>query len=70
MIIKINIKGIKETIGFGMRFQALPKRLKQFKVATIRKLKWIIENAELVKDNIPDYHHEEGYICLHILLRK
>lgn len=67
MIIKINAKGIKETIGPGTRFQALPKRLKQFKVATIRKLKWIIENAELVKDNIPDYHHEEGYMFAYFI---
>lgn len=28
MLIKINAKGIKETIGPGMRFQALPKKLK------------------------------------------
>ncbi len=61
MIIKINAKGIKETIGPGKRFQTLPKRLKQLKIATIRKLKWIIENAELIKDDIPDYHHEDGY---------
>lgn len=26
MLIKINAKGIKETIGPGMRFQALPKK--------------------------------------------
>lgn len=37
MIIKINAKGIKETIGPGMRFQALPKKLKQLKIATLRK---------------------------------
>lgn len=61
MIIKINAKGIKETIGPGMRFQALPKRLKQLKIATLRKLKWIVENAELLHDDIPDYHHEDGY---------
>ena len=36
-MIEINAKGIKETIGPGMCFQALPKRLKQFKVATLRK---------------------------------
>jgi len=58
-MIEINAKSIKEIIGPGMRFQALPKRLKQFKVATLRKLKWIIENAELVKDNMPDYGEKE-----------
>lgn len=52
-----------------MRFQALPKRLKQFKVATLRKLKWIVENAELVKDNIPDYHHEDGYTFAYLVAK-
>ncbi len=67
MLIKINAKGIKETIGPGMRFQALPKKIKQLKVATIRKLKWIVENAELVEDNIPDYHHEDGYLFAYLV---
>lgn len=67
MVIKINAKGIKETIGPGMRFQALPKKLKQLKVATIRRLKRIVEIAELVEDNIPDYHHKDGYAFAYLL---
>ena len=35
MHIKINTKGIKETLGTGKRFQALPKILKQYKIATL-----------------------------------
>lgn len=69
MHIKINAKGIKETIGPGMRFQALPKRLKQFKVATIRTLKKIVENAELVEDNMPDYHHKDGYTFAYLVAK-
>ncbi|MBO5336185.1 MAG: hypothetical protein J6A94_03530 [Lachnospiraceae bacterium] len=50
MLIKINTKGIKETLGTGKRFQALPKKLKQYKIATLLHLKQIIENAELLAD--------------------
>lgn len=61
MVIKINAKGIKETIGPGKRFQALPKSLKEEKIATIRHLKRLIENAELVSDNVPNSHYGNGY---------
>lgn len=69
MLIKINAKGIKETIGPGMRFQALPKKLKQLKIATIHKIKWIVRNAELIKDDVPDYHHEEGYTFAYLMAK-
>ena len=45
MLIKINTKGIKETLGTGK-----PKKLKQYKIATLLHLKQIIENAELLAD--------------------
>lgn len=61
MVIRINAKGIKETIGPGKRFQALPKVLKEEKIATIRHLKQIIARAELVCDNVPNRHYENGY---------
>ena len=56
MCIKINVKGIKETLGTGKRFQALPKKLKQFKIATLRHLRKIIEQAELIEDNVENVH--------------
>jgi len=54
--IKINSKGIKETIGAGKRFQSLPRKLKEYKIATLRNLKQIIETAELLEDDVPNYH--------------
>lgn len=62
MGIKINVKGIKETLGTGKRFQALPKKLKQFKIATLRHLRQIIEQAELIEDNVENVHEENGYM--------
>ena len=59
--IKINPKGIKETIGAGKRFQRLPRKLKEYKISTLRYLKKIIETAELLVDDVPNYHVEGGY---------
>ncbi|MBE5881643.1 MAG: hypothetical protein E7289_05010 [Lachnospiraceae bacterium] len=59
--VKINAKGIKETLGTGKRFQMLPKTLKKYKIATIKSLKWIIENAELIKDDVENIHEKNGY---------
>ena len=61
MSIKINTKGIKETIGTGTRFQRLPKKLKMYKIATIRKLKELVETATLLEDNVPNYHSNGSY---------
>lgn len=66
MHIKINTKGIKETIGSGKRFQALPKKLKQYKIATIRYLKQIIEGADLLSDNIENFHEQNGYLFAYL----
>lgn len=65
MHVKINSKGIKETLGTGKRFQALPKKLKQYKIATLRHLKQIIENAELIADDIENIHEENGYMFVY-----
>ena len=62
MRIKINTKGIKETLGTGKRFQSLPKILKQYKIVTLRYLRQIIEDAELIADNIENIHEENGYM--------
>lgn len=66
MSIKINSKGIKETIGKGKRFQNLPKKLKKCKIATLRHLKHIIRNAELVADDVENYHEENGYVFAYL----
>ena len=59
--IKINPKGIKETIGAGNRFQKLPRKLKEYKIVTLRYLKKIIESAELLTDDVPNYHIDGVY---------
>lgn len=58
MDIKINAKGIKETLGSGNRFQALPKRMKQYKIAT--NWFWIHHIDEHKK--VPNYstHPKDG----------
>ncbi len=61
MRIRINAKGIKETTGSGKRFQSLPKLLKQYKVVTLRYLKEIIENAELIADDVKNIDQKNGY---------
>jgi len=61
MIIRVTTKGIKETLGAGKRFQSLPKIIKENKIATIRSLKWIIEDAELIADDVENIHNENGY---------
>ena len=66
MSIKINSKGIKETIGKGKRFQALPKKLKRYKVAALRYLKCIIRNAELIVDDVENYHEENGHVFAYL----
>lgn len=56
MIIDINRKGIKETLGSGKRFQNLPRALKELKIVTIRKLPFIIQKAHLKIDNVKNMH--------------
>lgn len=56
MIVRINPKGIRETLGSGKRFQNLPRKLKVLKVATIRKLPEIIEQGILIEDNVGNVH--------------
>lgn len=56
MQVRINPRGIKETLGSGMRFQNLPRILKKYKVATIRKLPEIIRKGILVEDNVENVH--------------
>ena len=48
--IRITPKGIRETLGNGKRFQTLPKKLKEYKVATVRYLPKLIKTG--VNDTI------------------
>ena len=56
MVIEITKKGIKETLGSEKRFQNLPRKLKELKIATIRSLPELICNANLIEDNILNSH--------------
>lgn len=61
MEIRINAKGIKETLGSGNRFQTLPKKLKIFKIATIRSLPKLIETGYVIEDDVENTHDKEGF---------
>ena len=56
MVIEITKKGIKETLGSEKRYQNLPRKLKELKIATIRSLPELIRNAHLIEDNILNSH--------------
>lgn len=60
MVIEITKKGIKETLGSGKRFQFLPRDLKELKLATIRNLPQIINEAHLTEDNAKNIHGDSS----------
>lgn len=72
MIIRITPRGIKETLGNGNRFQTLPRKVKEQKIATLRLLPILIKEATLVKDEVQNYHdkrHETfAYFISEILI--
>lgn len=61
MIVRINPKGIKETLGKGNRYQVLPKKFKEYKVITLRVLPKLIETGYLIEDDVDNMHEEGGY---------
>lgn len=60
MQIRINPRGIKETLANGKRFQSLPRELKKLKIATIEQLPEIIKRGKLIEDNIENTHGENS----------
>ena len=61
LVIRITSKGIMETLGNGNRFQTLPKKLKQYKVATLRELPILIETGNMVDVDAENSHDKSGY---------
>lgn len=59
--IRITSKGIRETLGNGNRFQTLPKKLKEYKVITIRYLAELIKTGLVVEIDAPNSHDKDGY---------
>lgn len=69
MMVKITTKGIKETLGKGKRFQNLPKKIKQLKIATLNHLHKIIKYGTVLEDDVPNIHgniHLYAYIIIDI----
>lgn len=67
MLVRITTKGIKETLGAGKRFQALPKVLKELKIATLRYLPEIIKQGSILEDNVENKHKTEEYLFAYIM---
>lgn len=59
--IRVTSKGIRETLGNGNRFQTLPKKLKKYKVATIRYLLELIKTGVVIEIDAPNSHDNNGY---------
>ena len=66
MIIRITAKGIKETLGTGKRFQSLPRKLKELKIATLRNLPDIIKSGVVLHDDVKNYYSENGDLFAYI----
>lgn len=60
MVVFITAKGIKETLGSGKRFQSLPRRLKELKIATVRSLPEIIRKGKLIEDEVENVHGDNS----------
>jgi len=65
MLIRITAKGTKETLGAGKRFQALPKVLKELKIATLRYLPEIIKHGSILEDNVENTQERRLYVCIY-----
>lgn len=66
MVIRITAKGIKETLGTGKRFQSLPRKIKELKVATLRSLPNIIKSGVVLHDNVKNYYNKNGDLFAYI----
>jgi len=66
MNIRITTKGIRETLGNGKRFQNLPKKLKVYKIATIRYLPELLRTGYVIDDNVENKHNADGYMYAYI----
>lgn len=66
MAIRITSKGIRETIGNGNRFQTLPKKLKMYKIATLRYLMDLISDGFIIEIDAPNSHDSSGYSYAYI----
>lgn len=67
MVIEITKKGIKETLGSGKRFQNLPRKIKELKIAIIRCLPELIREAHLLQDEVLNFHGDSSRYAYFVL---
>lgn len=60
MEIEITKDGIKETLGPDMRFEKLPRKLKELKLLTLRILPTLIEEAKLADSDVNNIHTKQS----------
>ena len=68
MVVEITKDGIRETLGKNYRFQTLPRKLKELKLATIHELPRLIETAHMANDDVLNAHNPNSkvkYAYLH-----
>lgn len=56
MMIEIGHSGIKETFGPGGKYLNLKRESKELKVAVVRYLPFLLQEAKLLMDNTANYH--------------
>lgn len=60
--IEINKSGIQETFGKSGNFANLGKKLKYLKLATVRDIPSLLENAVLIEENVKNKHKENSSV--------
>jgi hypothetical protein len=60
--IEVNWSGIKETLGRGNNFEYLSESKKKKKLAVLRNLHNLIENAKVTTDNSANYHNNNSSV--------
>lgn len=56
VVVEISPDGIDETLSYGNKFQTIPRKVKEAKIATIRSLPEMIKYAEVKEQNQKNYH--------------
>ncbi len=60
VVVELGPQGIKETLSSGNRYETLPRKIKEAKLATIRSLPEMIKYAEVKELNQANYHNKQN----------
>ncbi len=60
VVVEISPAGIDETLSYGNRFQTVPRKMKEAKIATIRSLPKMIKFAEIKELKQRNYHGNQS----------